>query len=110
MSAALNSKIDNRSSSVSAGALNPERVAGNESGVPLTQVLQDVESVCGSNATDFMALEGMIYFGTEVLAATGSISWVCSDDRFKSCSSERRGAIAAVSNPSKIKSPRISAT
>ena len=110
MSAALNMKIDNRSSSVSAGALDPERVAGDESGVPLTQALQDVESVCGSNAADFMVSEGMIYFGIEVVAVTGPISWVCPDDRFKSCSSERRRAIAAVSNPSMIKSPWISAT
>ena len=75
-SAAPNSKIDNRSSSVSAGALDPEHVAGDESGVPLAQALQDVESVCGSNAGDFMASEGMVCFGTEAIAATGSISWV----------------------------------
>ena len=85
MSRALNSKIDNRSSSVTADTLDPERVAGDESGVPLTQALQDVESVCGSNAADFMVSEGMICFGAEAVAATGSISWVCSDDRFKSC-------------------------
>ena len=76
MSAALNSKIDNRSSSVSAGAPDLERVAENESGVPLTQVLQDVESMCGSNAVDLMASKGTICFGSEGVAATGSISWV----------------------------------
>ena len=70
MSAALNSKTDNRSSSVSAGVFGPERAAGDESGVPLTQALQDVKSVCGSNAADFMASEGMICFGTEAVAAT----------------------------------------
>ena len=70
MSAALNSKIDNRSSSVSAGVPGPERIAGDESGVPLTQALQDVESVCGSNAVGFMASEGTIFFGSEAVAAT----------------------------------------
>ena len=70
MPAVLNSKIDKRSSSVSAGALDPEHVAGDESGVPLTQALQDVESGCGFNAADFMALEGMICFCTEAVAAT----------------------------------------
>ena len=74
MSAALNSKIDNRSSSVSAGALDPKRVAGDESGVPLMLGLQDVESVCGSNAADLMAPEGMTYVDTEAVAATGTIS------------------------------------
>ncbi|MGO7748583.1 hypothetical protein ACC677_38230, partial [Rhizobium ruizarguesonis] len=58
MSAALNMKIDNRSSSVSAGALDPEHVARDKSRVPLTPALQDVESVCGFNAADFMASEG----------------------------------------------------
>ena len=76
MSAALNSKIDNRSNSVSTGAPDPERVAGDESGVPLTQALQDVESVCGSNAADFMASEGAICFGSKAVVATGSISWM----------------------------------
>ena len=74
MSAALNSKIDNRSSSVSAGVPGPERIAGDESKVPLTQALQDVESVCGSNAADFVASEGTICFGSEAVAAIGSIS------------------------------------
>ena len=76
MSAAQNSKIDNRSSSVSVGVSGPERAAGNESGVPLTQALQDVEFVCGSNAADFLASEGAIYFGSKVVVATGSMSWV----------------------------------
>ena len=69
-------KIDNRSSSVSAGAPDPGHVAGVESGVPLSQVLQDVGSVGGSTAVVFVASEGMICFGSEAVAATGSISWV----------------------------------
>ena len=67
---ALNSKIDNRSSSVSAGIPGPELIDGDESGVPLTQMLQDVESVCGSNAADFVASEGTICFGSKAGAAT----------------------------------------
>ena len=74
MCATLNSKIDNRSSSVSAGVCGPELTAGDESRVPLTQILRDVESVCGSNAADFVASEGTICFGSEAFAATGSIS------------------------------------
>ena len=46
MSTTLNLKIDNRSSSVSVGVHGPELIAGNESEVPLTQILQGVESVC----------------------------------------------------------------
>ena len=76
MSAVLNSKIDNRSSLVSAGVPGPEHIAGDESGVPLTQTLQDVESVCGSNAADFVASAGTICFGSKAVAATGIISWM----------------------------------
>ena len=67
--AMMKKKIDNRSSSVSAGVPGPERIAGDESKVPLTQALQDVESVCGSNTADFVASEGTICFGSEAVAA-----------------------------------------
>ena len=76
MSTALNSKIDNRSSSVSAGVHGPELIAGDESGVPLTQILQGVESVCGSNAGDSVASDGAIYSGFKAVAPTGTISWM----------------------------------
>ena len=76
MSAALNSKIDNRSSSVSAGVHGPELIVGDESEVPLTQILQGVESVCGSNAVDSIALDGPICSGSKAVAATGTISWM----------------------------------
>ena len=76
MSAALNSKIDNRSSSVSAGVHGPELIDGDESGVPLTQILQGVQSVCGSNAADSVALDGTICSGSKAVAATGTISWM----------------------------------
>ena len=35
--------------------------------------------------------DGMICSGSKAVAATGTISWMRSDDRFKSCSSERGG-------------------
>ena len=96
MSAALNSKIDNRSSSVSAGVHGPELVAGDESEVPLKQMLQGVESMCGSNAAEsgasvaglsFPSSDGAICSGSKARAVTGVISWVWPDDGFKSCSS-----------------------
>ena len=74
MSAALNSKIDNRSSSVSAGVRGSELISGNESGIPLTQILQGVESVCGSNAADSVASDGAIYSRSKAVAVTGTIS------------------------------------
>ena len=54
-SAALNLKIDNRSSSASADSQGSEPVAGDESGVPLMRISYAVESVCGSNATESVA-------------------------------------------------------
>ena len=74
MSAALNSKIDNRSSSVSAGVSGPRLIAGDESGVLLSQILWGVESMCGSNAADSVASDGMICSGSKAVAATGTIS------------------------------------
>ena len=76
MSAALNSKIDNQSNSVSADVHGPEFIAGNESGVLLTQILQGVESVCGSNTADDVALDGTICSGSKADAATGTIAWM----------------------------------
>ena len=74
MYAALNSKIDSRSSSVSAGAPGPELIAGDESEVLLKRIFQGVESVCGSNIVDSMALDGTICSGSKAIAATGTIS------------------------------------
>ena len=71
-----NSKTDNRSSSVSAGIHSPELIAGDKSEVPLKRILQGVESVCGSNAADSAASDGTICFGSKVVAAAGTISWV----------------------------------
>ena len=74
MSAALNSKIDNRSSSVSAGVQGPELITGDESGVPLTQIFPGAESVCGSNTADYVASDGAICSGSKAVAVTGTIS------------------------------------
>ena len=74
MSAALNLKIHNRSSSVSAGVRGPELISGDESGVPLMQIFQGVESVCGSSTADYVALDGAICSGSKAVAATRTIS------------------------------------
>ena len=87
ISVALNSKIDNRSNSVSGGVRGSELMARNESGIPLTQMLPGAESVCGSNATDSVASDGAIYSGLRTRVVTGVISRTLSDDRSKSCSS-----------------------
>ena len=76
MSVMLNLRIDNRSSSVSAGVPCLELIAGDESGVTLTQILRGVESVCGSNAADSVASDGAIYSGLMAVADTGTISWM----------------------------------
>ena len=119
MSAALNSAIDDRSCSTYADAHGSELVAGDESEVPVTQIPLEIGSVCGSDGAESAASvaglslpppDGAIYSGSRARAVTGAIPWAWSDDRFKSCSSWRQGAAAVVLNPSKIKSPRISAT
>ena len=74
MSTVLNSKIDNRSSSVSAGVHGPELITGDESGVALTQISHGVESVCGYNAADSVASDGTICPSSKAIAATGTIS------------------------------------
>ena len=92
MSAALNSKIDNRSSSVSGGVRGSELIAGAESGIPLTLILPGVESVCGSNAMEsvasvtglsFPSSDGAICSGSKARVVTGAISWMRPDDRFR---------------------------
>ena len=118
ISAALNLKIDSRSSLVSTGSQGSELDTGDKSGVLLMQVPYEVESACGSNAAElvapmmglsFLSSDDLICSGSKASVVTGTISWMRPDDRFKPCSSGRRGAVAAVSNPSKIKSPRMSA-
>ena len=119
LSAALNLKIDSRSSSVSAGSQGSELGTGDKSGVPLMQVSYEVESACGSNTAELIApvmglslpsSDDLICSRSKARVVTGAISWMRPDDRFKPCLSGRRGAVTVVSNQSKIKSPRMSAT
>ena len=119
ISAVLNLKIDNRLSSVYAGSQGSEFDIRGESEIPLMQIPYEVESACGSSAAEsvapvmgssFPSSGDLICSGFMARAATGAISWMRPDDRFKPCSSRRWGAVAAVSNPSKIKSPWTSAT
>ena len=83
MSAALNSKIDKRSSSASAGSHGSELMTGDEFGVPVAQILCEVKSMCGSNAGESVAsvvglnlqsLDGAVCSGSKARAVTGAIS------------------------------------
>ena len=96
MSAALDLKIDNRSSSASADSHGSELIAGDESGIPVTQISCDVKTMRGSNvaesATSVAGLslpsaEGAVCSGSKARAVMEAISWMRSHDRFKSCSS-----------------------
>ena len=118
MSVALNSKIDKRSSSASAGSHGSELTARDEAGVPVTQISCEVKSLGGSNAGESVAsmvglslrsLDGAIGSDLRVGAVAGAISRTLSDGRAKPCSLWPCGALGKGSNPSKIKSPRISA-
>ena len=82
-SAVLNSKIDKRSSSASANSHGSELIAGDESGVPVTQISCEVKSMCGSNAGESMASvvglslrssDGAVCSGSKARAVTGAIS------------------------------------
>ena len=55
MSAALNPKIDKRSSSVSADSHGSKLITRDESGIPVTRILCEVKSMCGSNAGESVA-------------------------------------------------------
>ena len=85
MSAALNSMIDDRSSSTYADAQGSEPVVGDESMVPVTQMSLEVRSMCGSNADQsatsvaglsFPSSDGMICSGSKATAVTGASSWL----------------------------------
>ena len=83
MSAALNSKIDTRSSSASVDSHGSELTPRDESGVPMTQILCEVKSMCGSNAGESVAsvvglslpsLDGAVCSGSKARAVIGAIS------------------------------------
>ena len=93
-------------------------MAGDESEDPMTPASQEVGSVFGSNVDECAASmagsihpssEGTICSGLIHGAAAGAISRTLSDGRSRSCSSRPFGVPDMGSNPSKIKSPRISA-
>ena len=83
MSAALNSKIDNRSSSVSGDSHGSELIPREESGVPVTQVLREIKSMLGSSAVESVAsvvglnlqsLDAAVCSGSKAGVVTGAIS------------------------------------
>ena len=83
ISAALNLKIDSRSSSVSVGSQGSELDIGDKSEVPLMQVSYEVESACGSNVAEsvapvmglsFPSSDDLICSGSKARVVTGSIS------------------------------------
>ena len=119
MSAELNSKTGAQSGSMDAYACSPEFMAGDESEVPETQAQPDVGSVYGSSAAESMASvaglsfppsDGAVRSSSRAREVTGASSYVRPDDRTRSCSSWWLRTAVMGSNPSKIKSPRISAT
>ena len=93
MSAALNSKIDKRSSLASVGSHGSELITRDESGIPVTQILCKVKSMCGSNAVESVASmvglilsssDGAVCSDSKARAVIGAISWMRPDDRFRS--------------------------
>ena len=118
MSEELNSKIGAQSDSMGADAHGSEPMAGDETKVSMIQSLLEVRSVFGSSAAEFAvsvarlslpSSGGAICSGSRARAVTSAISCMLSDDRFRSCSSWWPGATVMGSNPSKIKSPQMSA-
>ena len=96
MSAALNSKIDKRSSSASADAHGLEFMTRDESRDPVTKTSCDFRSMFGSNAVEsaayvvgliLLSLDATACSGSRARAVIGAISWMRPDDRFRSCSS-----------------------
>ena len=79
-SAALYLKIDNRSSSVSAGSQGSEIDATEESGVPLMQMSYAVESASGSNAAEsIVAAMGLSFPSSGDLISSGSKARVAAE-------------------------------
>ena len=73
MSVKLNSTIDDRSSSTFMDAQGSEPVAGDEFMVPVTQMLLEVRSVCGSNAAESTAsMAGLSFPSSDDAVCSGS--------------------------------------
>ena len=95
-----------------------ESVAGDKSSGSAMRLSKGVKSVFGSITTESAASmagsipplsDGVICSGLTAGVATDVISRTLSDGRVTSCSSRLCGASVMGSNPSKIKSPRMSA-
>ena len=111
--------IGAQSDSIGTDAGGSEPVDGDEYEDPVTRVLQEVRLVSVSIADECAASavgsihpssDGTICSELRAGAAVGVISRTPSDGRAKSCLSRLCGAPDMGSNPSKIKSLRMSAT
>ena len=109
--------IGAQSDSMGMDARGPEPTTEDKSGGPETQVSLEAEFVFGSNADRCAASvagsirpssDGTICSGSKSGAMAGAISRILSDGRSKSCVWRLFGASDVGSNPSKIKSPRMS--
>ena len=115
MSAAMNSMIGARSGSIGRGAGGSE--AGKESGTLESRALQRTRLVFESIAMEIAAPEsvsshlssiGAVGSELRVGVDTGAASWALFGGRARSCPSRQRDTLGRGSNPSKIKSPRMS--
>ena len=110
--------IGAQSGSVGMDAHGSEPTTGDESEGPITQISLEVKFVFGSIADECAASvagsnlssDSTICSESKARAVMGVVSWMQYDDRFRSCPSGWPGVVAAVSNPAKIKYPRMSAT
>ena len=116
MSAAVNSMIGAQSDSIGRGENGSE--SGEESGSLESRVLQSTGLVLGSIAIGVAAPEvtsnrpssiGAVGSKLRVEAHAGAASRALFGGRARSCSSGQCGALGSGLNPSKIKSPRMSA-
>ena len=116
MSAAVNSITGAQSDLIGRGAGGSE--SGEESGTSKSRALQRTGMVFGSIAIEIIAPEavsshsssiGEVGSELRVGADAGAASRALFDGRARSYPSRQCGALGCGSNPSKIKSPRISA-
>ena len=116
MSAAANSMIGFQSDSIGRGAEGSE--SGEESGTLESRASQRIGLVFVSIAVEIAAPEavskhpssiGAVGSKLRVGADTGMASWELFGGRAISCPSRQCGTLGCGSNPSKIKSPRMSA-
>ena len=116
MSAAVNSMISAQSDSIGRGAEGSE--SGEESGTSESRALQRKGMVFGSIAVEIVAPEAVSSHPSStgegsselgVGADANAASRVLSGGRARSYPSRQCGVLGCGSNPSKIKSPRMSA-